>query len=106
MSQYTPQIGDSEFYAGTISRHRDLVIPEPYSRQLCKAIRTASAWNMRDRLGPISMVVELERLLAESGFNQQGDNDPLPGWATRVHEYQFSAEKVEKEEASKGSRHR
>jgi len=85
------------YMEGTASRVRTLDAPNIYTKQLREAINTASRWELEKRPSPIKMVKVLEQLVDDSGFDKnQGKSEPLPDWATRVHEYHSKAEKLSK----------
>jgi serine/threonine protein kinase len=105
-SQKPAKLDWQVFTGGVAFRVQNLVLPKTYSKSLQKSITLATMWNPKQRPSPIAMIVHLETLLAESGFSEQGGNDPLPDWATRVHEYHHSAEKVERQELAKTSQRR
>lgn len=88
------------FQEGTTSRRKVLNIPRAYGAQLRDAVLLATMWEPRSRPPPSVMIKTLSKLLGKSGYKEQGNNEPLPPWTTKVHEYQFSAEKVAR--ASKG----
>ena len=79
-----------------ICRVRDLQISDSYSPQLRAAIRIATRWDVKTRPSPVRMVAQIERLLKESKVPLVGKQEPLPEWATRVHEYHSKAEKLHK----------
>jgi serine/threonine protein kinase len=77
-----------------VCRIRDLKTPDHYSPQLRTAIRIATTWDVFSRPSPVRMIAQIEQLLEESIFSQHGKHEPLPKWATRVHEYLSKAEKL------------
>jgi serine/threonine protein kinase len=85
---------DDPYMHGTACRVRDLRTPDYYSQQLRSAIRIATTWKVRDRPSPVRMIPQIERLMEESRFTQQGKYEQLPEWATKVHEYLSKAEKL------------
>ena len=80
----------------TLSRVRDLQISDRYSPQLRTAIRIATTWDYIDRPNPVRMIAQIEQLVEESNLPLVGKQEPLPEWATPVHEYYSKAEKFKK----------
>lgn len=72
----------------------DLRIPDHYSPQLRSAIRMVTAWDVSNRPNPVRMIHKVEQLLEESKFSRHSKHEPLPQWATKVHEYLSTAEKI------------
>jgi hypothetical protein len=83
---------------GTECRERYLIIPPLYSQSLRKAILLATKWESTDRLSPVMFINGLKSMVDASGFANQGSakHEPLPEWATKVHEYLSKAEKISK----------
>jgi hypothetical protein len=93
----TPGLTQDQYLEGTASHERPLSIPHQYSQELRKAILFATQWDICDRPNPVRFVQYLEPLMKAAGYSTQGENnEPLPGWATKVHDYQAKAEKVNK----------
>jgi NIMA (never in mitosis gene a)-related kinase len=92
-----PGMTPDRYVEGTESRERYLTIPHPYSQELRHAILVATAWDPRQRPSPLSFIQRLDPLVRASGHANQGDDfEPLPDWATKVHEYHAKAEKITK----------
>lgn len=95
-----PYMQPQAYREGRASRPRNLLISNYYSKQLRTAINQATEFVLGNRKSPKDMIKTIERLMKESGFNEQGTSDPIPDWATRVHEYHSKAEKVSLQEQS------
>jgi serine/threonine protein kinase len=79
--------------SGQEARHVEYNIPPPYTDDLRQAIRLATTYLPDQRPDPITMLGSLRELVKQSGFEKFGSNlEPLPDWATRVHEYFGKAE--------------
>lgn len=89
-----PGIPTNQIQSVQACRLRDLIIPGHYSPQLRAAIRIATAWDVQKRPSPVRMITHIEQLLGETKFSRHGNHEPLPEWATRVHEYLSKAEKL------------
>ena len=88
-----------EYITAQISRIAVLPMsPHAYTKSLAKAVHFATEFDMAKRPDPVEMTEILEKLLTESGFDEQGKSEPLPDWATKVHEYHAKAAKASKEE--------
>jgi serine/threonine protein kinase len=90
-----PGMSAEQYQQAQISRVRDLRIPDQYSSQLRSAVRIATNWDVSKRPGPVTMISKIEKLLGESKLSPIGKQEPLPAWATRIHEYLSKAEKLD-----------
>jgi serine/threonine protein kinase len=90
-----PGISTNTYVVGTVSRKRDLLIPSHYSQELREVVWEASCWDVNHRHSPVSWCRYAHPLLVSSGFSEHGENcKDLPEWATRIHEYMSTAEKL------------
>lgn len=81
-------------------RVQKLRLPRCYSLQLQEAISIGTHWDITQRPDPASFMPRLEQLAHQSGHTNEAD-EPLPDWATRLHQFQHNAEKM-RAEGSKG----
>ncbi|KAG0652838.1 kinase [Hyphodiscus hymeniophilus] len=81
---------------GMASRVRSLAISSRYSRELLQAILMVMELVPRRRPSPVNFVPTLKDLAEVAGFENQEKNDPLPDWATKVHDYVAKAESIRK----------
>ncbi len=81
----------SIFISGTASRLKLLELSSPrYSGYLRNAIIQATEWNAFNRPHAREMVVILKDAITRAGFMDNrppADDEQLPKWATRVHDY-------------------
>ena len=88
------------WWYSTVSRKRDLVIPDYYSAELRRGVSRATAWELKDRPDPVTMVTELRALAIKAGFNDHTKMEKLPDWSTRLHDYFGKAEEKTTSQAS------
>jgi NIMA (never in mitosis gene a)-related kinase len=82
---------------GTESRQRYLTIPQNYTSQLRKAILLATKWEPQERPSAMTLIQALGPLVEDAGYAEQSSShEPLPEWATKVHEYHSKAEQINK----------
>ena len=92
-----PGMIPDRYLDGTDCRVHPLRIPRHYSRILSAAILTATDWDPCERPSPVRFVSCIRPFMNASGFANHGDNyEPLPEWATNVHDYLAKAENIRK----------
>jgi serine/threonine protein kinase len=85
------------YMEGTECRKDPLKIPSNYTRELREAIVYATRWNPVQRPSPVRLIERLGPLVDASGYGEQGpSHEPLPEWATKVHDYLSKAEQESK----------
>ena len=98
-----PRMTQEEAMEGTKVRINPLTIPSNYTDALRDALTLATTWDPKYRPRAVDLLAKLRVLNRQSGFENHAQAEPLPAWATRVHEYMGKAEALTQRASQKAS---